>query len=191
MRWDIPTRLAFLVATPLIWIGVADIDHSAIGLQLNLTGLDWLLTALLTDVAALASLVYRRWLWRPQLSPDRKALILELPFFGVLNPFAEELFFRGGALFGLAILVGMPWAIVVTSVVFGVHHVFAKFPISFLVFGTLGGALFGIVTAHFQSLAPAVLMHAGADLAVFVSSGLVANRFWGIRRHMTGDASSH
>lgn len=178
MRWDISTRIVLLLAAPLIWIAVADIDPSAIGLRLDLSLRDWLLTALLALGAGLVSLAYRRWLWPPRVAPDRSALALELPFFVVLNPVAEELFFRGAALFGLANLVGMPWAIAITSVVFGVHHVLARFPVSFLVLGTLGGALFGIMTAHFESIVPAVVMHAAADLAVFVAAGLMAQRSW-------------
>ncbi len=178
MRWDVPTRVVFLMAAPLVWIAVGDIEPAAIGLSLDLGVLDWLLVALLALGAGLVSLTYRRWLWRPQLAPDRSALALELPFFGGLNPVAEELFFRGGALFGLASLIGMPWAIVITSIVFGVHHAVARFPISFLILGTLGGVLFGIMSAHFGSVAPAIVMHAAADLAVFVAAGMVADRFW-------------
>lgn len=178
MRWDVPTRIVLLIAAPLIWIAVAGIDPSAIGLQLNLGLSDWLLTILLAAGAGLVSLAYRRWLWRPRAAPDRSALALELPFFAVLNPIAEELFFRGAALFGLANLVGMPWAIAITSVVFGVHHVLARFPVSFLILGTLGGAMFGIVTAHFWSIIPAIVMHAAADLAIFVAAGLMARRAW-------------
>ncbi len=178
MRWDVPTRVVLLIGAPLIWIFAADIDPSAIGLRLDLGIRDWLLTLLLAVGAGLVSLAYRRWLWRPRAAPDRSALVLELPFFAVLNPVAEELFFRGAALFGLANLVGMPWAIAVTSVVFGAHHVLARFPVSFLVLGTLGGAMFGIMTAYFESIVPAIVMHAVADLAVFVAAGLMARRVW-------------
>ena len=178
MRWDVPTRILFLIAAPLIWIAVAGIDPLAIGLRYELSVRDWLLIALLAVGAALVSLAYRRWLWRPRVAPDRSALALELPFFAVLNPVAEELFFRGAAMFGLANLVGMPWAIAITSVVFGVHHALARFPVSFLVLGTLGGVMFGIVTAHFLSIIPAIVIHAAADLAVFVAAGLMAKRVW-------------
>ena len=178
MRWDVPTRIVLLIAAPLIWIAVAGIDPPRIGLELDLSLRDWLLTVLLAIGAGLVSLAYRRWLWRPRAAPDRSALALELPFFAVLNPVAEELFFRGAALFGLANLVGMPWAIAITSVVFGVHHAIARFPVSFLVLGTLGGAMFGIVTAHFDSIVPAIVMHAAADLAIFVVAGPMAQRRW-------------
>ena len=178
MRWDVPTRIVLLIAAPLIWIAVAGIDPWAIGLRLDLGLRDWLLIAALALGAGLVSLAYRRWLWRPRAAPDRSALALELPFFVVLNPVAEELFFRGAALFGLANLVGMPWAIAITSVVFGVHHTLARFPVSFLVLGTLGGALFGIVTAHFWSIVPAIIMHAAADVAIFVAAGHMAARGW-------------
>ncbi len=178
MRWDVPTRILLLIAVPLIWITVAGIDPAAIGLRLDIGLRDWLLIAALSLGAGLVSLAYRRWLWRPRAAPDRSALALELPFFAVLNPFAEELFFRGAAMFGLANLVGMPWAIAITSVVFGVHHALARFPVSFLILGTLGGALFGIVTAHFWSIVPAIIMHAAADVAIFVAAGHMAARGW-------------
>jgi len=178
MRWDVPTRIVLLIGAPLVWITVAGIEPWRIGLHLDLDVRDWLLTALLAIAAGLVSLAYRRWLWRPRAAPDRSALALELPFFAVLNPVAEEVFFRGAALYGLANLVGMPWAIAITSVVFGVHHALARFPVSFLVLGTLGGAMFGIATAHFHSIIPAIVMHAAADLAIFVMAGLMARRTW-------------
>jgi len=178
MRWDIPTRIVLLIAVPLIAIAVAGIDPEALGLRLNLGLLDWLLTAVLALGAALVSLAYRRWLWRPRTAPDRSALALELPFFAVLNPFAEELLFRGVAVFGLANVVGVPWAIAISSVVFGVHHALARFPISFLVLGTLGGAMFGIVTTFYWSIFPAIVIHAAADLAVFIAAGFMARGAW-------------
>ncbi|MCY3914270.1 MAG: CPBP family intramembrane metalloprotease [Chloroflexi bacterium] len=178
MRWDVPTRIVLLIAAPLIWIAVAGIDPVAIGLRFDIYLRDWLLIALLAVGAGFVSLAYRRWLWRPRTAPDRSALALELPFFVVLNPVAEELFFRGAALFGLANLVGMPWAIAITSVVFGVHHALARFPVSFLVLGTLGGAMFGIVTAYYWSIVPAIVMHAAADFAIFVAAGPMARRAW-------------
>ena len=158
MRWDVPTRIVFLIGAPLIWIAVAGIDPSAIGLKLGLAPLDWILIALWSVGVALVTLSYRRWLWPVRAAGDRSALLLNLPFFLVLNPVAEELFFRGAALFGLANLIGMPWAIVVTSLVFGLHHgLDRQFPRSFLVLGTLGGLLFGIAAAHFESVAPAIV----------------------------------
>ena len=178
MRWDIPTRIVFLFAAPVIWIAVADIDPTTIGLWQDMRLRDWLVVAVLALGAALVSLAYRRWLWRPRAAPDRSALALEIPFFAVLNPVAEEFFFRGAALFGLANLVGMPWAIAITSVVFGVHHALARFPVSFLVLGTLGGVMFGIVAAHFESIYPAIAIHAAADLAIFVAAGHMARRAW-------------
>ena len=177
MRWDVPTRIAFLIGAPLIWIGVTGIDPSAIGLTLNLDARDWALVGLWALGAALATLSYRRWLWPVRHAPDRSALLLELPFFAVLNPLAEELFFRGAALFGLANLVGMPWSIAITSLVFGFHHGLARgFPFSFLLLGTLGGALFGIAAAMFGSIAPAIVLHAAADLVIFVAGAPVLER---------------
>ena len=38
--------------------------------------------------------------------------------------------------------------------------------------------MFGIMTAQFGSIVPAVVMHAAADLAVFVAAGLMADRVW-------------
>ena len=178
MRWDVPTRIALLIAAPLVWIAVADIDPAAIGLTLGLRGLDWVLVAVWSAGVALVTLTYRRWLLPVRSAPDRSALALELPFFGVLNPVAEELFFRGGAMFGLASLVGMPWAIAITSLVFGFHHQLdRRFPFSFLVLGTLGGAIFGIAAAMFGSIVPAIVLHAVADLVIFVAAGSVLERY--------------
>ena len=178
MRWDVPTRIALLIAAPLVWIAVADIDPAAIGLTLGLGGLDWVLVAVWSAGVALVTLTYRRWLLPVRSASDRSALALELPFFGVLNPVAEELFFRGGAMFGLASLVGMPWAIAITSLVFGFHHQLdRRFPFSFLVLGTLGGAIFGIAAAMFGSIVPAIVLHAVADLVIFVAAGSVLERY--------------
>ena len=95
----------------------------------------------------------------------------------MLNPVAEELFFRGAAMFGLASLIGMPWAIVVTSLVFGLHHgLDRQFPRSFLVLGTLGGLLFGIAAAHFDSVVPAIVLHVAADAVIFVAAAPILER---------------
>ena len=126
---------------------------------------------------ALVTLSYRRWLWPVRAVAGRSALPLDLPFFLVLNPVAEELFFRGAAMFGLANLIGMPWSIVVTSLVFGLHHgLDRQFPRSFLVLGTLGGLLFGIAAAHFDSVAPAIVLHVAADAVIFVAAAPILER---------------
>ena len=172
MRWDVPTRIAFLIGAPLIWILIAGVDPEALGLTIGLTSRDWILVGFWVIGVVLVSLAFRRWWWPVRSVPDRSALVLDLPFFVVLNPLAEELFFRGAAMFGLANLIGMPWSIVVTSIVFGFHHgLDRRFPFSFLVLGTMGGALFGIAAAHFGSIAPAVVLHAAADLVLFVAAG--------------------
>ena len=177
MRWDVPTRIVFLIGAPLIWIAVAGIDPSAIGLRLGLAPLDWILIALWSVGVALVTLSYRRWLWPVRAVAGRSALALDLPFFLVLNPVAEELFFRGAAMFGLANLIGMPWSIVVTSLVFGLHHgLDRQFPRSFLVLGTLGGLLFGIAAAHFDSVAPAIVLHVAADAVIFVAAAPILER---------------
>ena len=166
-----------LIGAPLVWIQVAGIDPGAIGLRLELSPRDWLLVAVWSAGVALLSLTYRRWLWPVGHAPGRSALLLELPFFALVNPVAEEVFFRGGVMFGLASLVGMPWSIAITSLVFGFHHGLVRgFPFSFLILGTLGGALFGIAAAGFGSIAPAIVLHAAADLAIFVTGGLVLER---------------
>ena len=177
MRWDVPTRIVFLIGAPLIWIAVAGIDPSAIGLRLGLAPLDWILIALWSVGVALVTLSYRRWLWPVRAAGDRSALLLNLPFFLILNPVAEELFFRGAAMFGLANLIGMPWSIVVTSLVFGLHHgLDRQFPRSFLVLGTLGGLLFGIAAAHFDSVVPAIVLHVAADAVIFVAAAPILER---------------
>ena len=177
MRWDVPTRIVFLIGAPLIWIAVAGIDPSAIGLRLGLAPLDWILIALWSVGVALVTLSYRRWIWPVRAVAGRSALPLDLPFFLVLNPVAEELFFRGAAMFGLANLIGMPWSIVVTSLVFGLHHgLDRQFPRSFLVLGTLGGLLFGVAAAHFDSVAPAIVLHVAADAVIFVAAAPILER---------------
>lgn len=177
MRWDVPTRIAFLIGAPLIWIVIAGVDPEALGFTIGLTSRDWILVGFWVVGVVLVSLAFRRWWWPVRAVPDRSALVLDLPFFVVLNPLAEELFFRGAAMFGLANLIGMPWSIVVTSIVFGFHHgLDRRFPFSFLVLGTMGGALFGIAAAHFGSIAPAIVLHAAADLVLFVAAGPLLER---------------
>jgi len=172
MRWDIPTRIAFLVGAPIIWIVIADVDPAAVGVRLGLTPADWVLVAFWSASVALVSLTYRRWLWPARSVPGRSALLVDLPFYLVINPVAEELFFRGVFLFGLANWVGMPWSVAISSIVFGFHHgLDRRFPFSFLVLGTLGGAVFGISAAHFGSIAPAIVLHSVADAVIFLAAG--------------------
>ena len=179
-RWfriDVPARVLPLIAIPLVWAVGWGGGVGAVGLKAEFPGWWWIAFGLLAVAVALVStwFVVRQGGSGSQATPG--ALALELTFFLVLNPVAEELFFRGLAQRQLEGVVGFVPALLLVSVVFGFHHALAGFRRPFLILATVGGLLFGTVMAVYDSVLPAIGLHIAADIGIFV-----AGPWWAERR---------
>ena len=176
MRLDLPLRIVPFVALPIVWSVVWGSGIGSVGLQIPYGLAAWVWIALMATVVFAACVVFVRKAlnWSANSTPG--AMALELPFFLIVNPFAEEILFRGFFQGRLATLTGFPVALVVVSFVFGFHHALAGFNLRFLLWATLGGLLFGAVAHQFSSIAPAVLLHSAADLGIFLVGPWIAAR---------------
>ena len=90
-------------------------------------------------------------------------------FFLITNPIVEEIFWRGFVQDALADHIGTTASLLLTSLVFGLHHWFAGFGPRFIVLATVGGLLFGLLFEWTGSLLAPIIAHSVADLALFVT----------------------
>lgn len=101
-----------------------------------------------------------------------QAVARDLPWLGpacLLQAFAQELQFRGMLLGALERVARPGVALVVQAAFFGVAHLAIQYPgpVGPFIPVTFGfGLLFGIVVQRTNSLWPAVLIHAAADIAI-------------------------
>lgn len=178
-RWfriDVPARVLPLIAIPLVWAVGWGGGVGAVGLNTDFSGWWWIGVALMGIAVVLVStwFVVRHGGSGSRATPG--ALALELPFFLVLNPVAEELFFRGLVQRQLEGVAGFVPALLLVSVVFGFHHALAGFRRPFLILATAGGLLFGTVMAVYDSVLPAIAVHIAADIGIFVAGPWLAER---------------
>ncbi len=176
MRLDLPLRIVPFVALPVAWSVVWGSGIGTVGLQIPYGPTGWIWIGLLAVGVFAACVVFVRKALNWSASSTPGAMALELPFFLIVNPVAEEILFRGFFQSRLATLTGSPVALVVVSFVFGFHHAFAGFGWRFLLWATLGGLLFGTVAQQFSSIAPAILLHSAADLGIFLIGPWIAAR---------------
>ena len=168
MRLDLPARVAPSIAVPVLWSVIWGSGIGAVGLQVPFGPNSWIWIGLLALVVFAACVIFVSKVLDWSAKSTRGAMALELPFFLILNPVAEELLFRGFIQNRLSLLTGFPVALVIVSLAFGFHHAFAGFRLRFLLWATLGGFLFGAVAQQFSSVVPAILLHSAADLGIFV-----------------------
>ena len=176
MRLDLPLRIVPFAALPVVWSVVWGPGIGSLGLRIPYGPTAWIWIGLMAVAVFAACVVFVRKAldWSANSTPG--AMALELPFFLIVNPFVEEILFRGFFQGRLATLTGFPVALVVVSLVFGFHHALAGFRLRFLLWATLGGLLFGSVAQHFSSIAPAILLHSAADLGIFLVGPWIAAR---------------
>ncbi len=176
MRIDVPVRIVPLVGVPIVWAVVWGGGLGAIGLRIPFAPSGWLWIGLISLAVISACVVFVAGALNWSAKATRGALALEIPFFLLLNPFAEELLFRGLFQPRLEALIGFPAALTVVSLIFGFHHAFAGFNLRFLLWASLGGFLFGAVAAQYSSVVPAMLLHSAADLGIFLFGPWVSAR---------------
>ena len=136
--------------------------------------------AMRISVLAFVNLVASSFLIASILGNDIEAMIPTLPWiilFSLANGFMEELWFRGLFLGKLAPILGNGAAIWLTSIWFGVMHVFAVYVsgIGALVFGILTltlGLAFGLLMLKTKNIWGASLFHAAADVHWIFAFGI-------------------
>jgi membrane protease YdiL (CAAX protease family) len=104
----------------------------------------------------------------PRTGREKRVFLLLSVAAGV----GEEIAFRGYAIPALAVAIGLPWSVAVTSVVFGVLHAYQG-PIGIVRTALMGGALAGGMLLS-GSLLPAILAHVLVDV---VGGLFIADRF--------------
>lgn len=175
-RVDVPLRVLPLTVIPLAWALIWGGGLVAVGLSLDGSVRSWLLLVPLAIVVAVVCVEFVRRRGASGSRATAGALALELPFFLILNPVAEELFFRGLVQQRLTDAIGFIPAILIVSLVFGFHHALAGFRRPFLILATVGGLLFGSVMVLYDSVLPAIGLHIAADIGIFV-----AGPWWAVR----------
>jgi membrane protease YdiL (CAAX protease family) len=90
----------------------------------------------------------------------RGATLPDFLFISVLAGLGEEALFRGVIQGGLVDYVGVPLAITVASVLFGLAHYISR---TYVIFATVLGALFGVLYAWSGNIAVPMIAHAAYD----------------------------
>lgn len=175
MRWDIPLRVMPMTIIPIGLVMLSFQSADDLGLVIVNHNSWWLITAvLIVPVFSTAFLFSLRYISGYGFS--KGALALELPFYLILNPIAEEVFFRGLLLHLLNDYFGIGVSVAIVSVIFGFHHWIAGFSMKFLLLATIGGLVFGVVAMLSGSILPAIILHSVADLGLFVFGPLYSRR---------------
>lgn len=104
----------------------------------------------------------------PRTGREKRVFLLLSVAAGV----GEEVAFRGYAIPALAVAIGLPWSVAVTSAVFGVLHAYQG-PIGIVRTALMGGALAGGMLMS-GSLVPAILAHVLVDV---VGGLVIGDRF--------------
>lgn len=175
MRWDIPLRIIPMTMLPIVMVMLSVASADDLRLVTINDNVWWLITASLVIPVFTTSFLYSlRYMSGYGFS--RGAIVLEVPFYIVLNPIAEEVFFRGLFLYLLNGYIGIGVSVAIVAVVFGFHHRLAGFSMKFIWLATVGGLVFGVITATSGSILPAVILHSTADLGLFVFGPLYSRR---------------
>lgn len=120
---------------------------------------------LIVALAAVAGVAAWVATWAPAGPLSAQAIVVMC----LWAPTVEELFFRGQLQGALRARWGAPAAVVLGAALFGVSH--AVVGLSAIGLATMAPALlFGAIRERQRSLLPAVLLHAGANLALLLLS---------------------
>jgi membrane protease YdiL (CAAX protease family) len=164
-----------VVGTILILIKLSGADLASIYIKKG--NLKW---AMRISLLALVNLLASAFLIAASVGNDIEAMIPILPWiiiFSLANAFMEELWFRGLFLGRLAPILGDGGAIWLTSIWFGLIHVFAVYVsgVGALIFGILTltlGLAFGLLMIKTKNIWGASLFHAAADVHWIFAFGI-------------------
>jgi membrane protease YdiL (CAAX protease family) len=92
--------------------------------------------------------------------------------FSIINSVLEEIIWRGMLLSRFSEHFGNRWAVMITSIGFGLQHYSLGFSWGSCLVFTLGGLFFGAITVKSKSIVPAVIWHMLIN-ALMVLSGMI------------------
>ncbi len=145
MRWDLPLRVVPMLTVPLLLVALTPLSGRTLGLSLNGAWWQLLLAALLGPLMGWLSWWYRRRYVRRVVVPTRADNLLQGVYYVVLNAPAEELLFRGLLLGWLQGATGTPIAWTLSTLVFGLYHIPARWGGAAVAGVTIAGGVFGIL----------------------------------------------
>jgi membrane protease YdiL (CAAX protease family) len=105
-------------------------------------------------------------------SEQLRNLLLFGVAFSLINAFLEELIWRGRFFSILSNEVSILYALVFTSLAFGLHHIVIGIPFFAAFSFSIGGLFFALVVIKTNSIIPAVLWHFIINMCM-VFSGLI------------------
>ncbi|WP_066051676.1 CPBP family intramembrane glutamic endopeptidase [Robertmurraya korlensis] len=101
-----------------------------------------------------------------------KTFIVFCILFSLINATLEELIWRGVLLFSLVKYVSVSYALVVTSIGFGLMHLFIGIPFILCLFFSLGGLFYGMIVLKTNSIFPSIIFHMVINIGM-VFSGFI------------------
>ncbi|WP_456276327.1 CPBP family intramembrane glutamic endopeptidase [Bacillus sp. AK128] len=101
-----------------------------------------------------------------------RSALLGILLFSVINATLEEVIWRGLLLKLFSEQVGDKWAVIITSIGFGLQHYSLGFSWISCMFFALGGLFFGGLTVRSNSIFPTIIWHIVLNF-LMVSSGLI------------------
>lgn len=152
--WRKP-RWKELVYFPFIWTGFHKTSVKSV-----------LLIALTSSIVAFMPLAIRNgWSFLQEI------WLLAI-IFSLTNAVLEEVIWRGALLSRFSEQLGEKWAVVVTSLGFGLQHYSLGFPWIICIAFSIGGMFYGGITIKSKSIIPSIIWHIILNI-LMVLSGLV------------------
>lgn len=140
---------------PFIWSGFHRISVKA-----------FLLIALVVNIVIFMPFIIRN---TPSFFEEIWLLAI---IFSITNAVFEELIWRGSLLSRFSEQLGEKWAVVITSLGFGLQHYSLGFPWGMCIAFVIGGIFYGAITVRSRSIVPAIIWHIA--LNIFMAfSGLI------------------
>ncbi|WP_350019571.1 CPBP family intramembrane glutamic endopeptidase [Priestia flexa] len=94
--------------------------------------------------------------------------------FSITNAVLEEVVWRGTLLSRFSAQLGEKWAVVITSLGFGLQHYSLGIPWLICIAFSIGGLFYGGITIRSRSIIPSIIWHIALNI-LMVLSGLILN----------------
>lgn len=119
-----------------------------------------------------SSTIFIPLIWYPVIS-DVKSLILFAIGFAILNAILEELIWRGMMVSSLKRNVTTLYAVVVTSIGFGLYHISIGIPVLISLLFSFGGLFYAIVVLKTESIYPSIVFHMVINMGMVLNGWIV------------------